>query len=300
MLPLAEDAYGLSERLTAMGFTAHVPWQKFFESFAANTTELQEYRTYRVEAAKNAIGRPWPMSVFDHSVAYFFSDYVKASFDRRDRDNGVDESQLSTRYPKGESLWRLELTNCDRRRVQLEVQQRDEYERQRARTSEAGRLALRSEVERLSTGVCVGRAAGFGDPVDCYVAAMELHASKLGFHRDAAKSKKGIPIFSREIAGEWDLCWAIEQVPLFVIRPQEGQFTLELQLRSRRLAGPADTVPYDRYLAVRYGQVVPEFMRAYFAFYDFATLETLVRTHLALYELMAPVIEGAIRQSMLH
>ena len=294
LLPLAENAWTLSGRLAAAGFGAHVPWQQFFESFAADDAELQEFRSYRIELAKNVVGRPWPMSVVDRSVAYFSSEQVAALFARRDRDNGVDESQLAARYPRGESVWRLELTRCDRRRVQLEMQQRDEYERLRTRTEQESERVLRTEIKGSDGD------AHFGDNVACYESAMELHATKLGFHRDDAKSTGPIPIFSKEIAAGWDLCWAIEQTQVFVGRPQSALFNPDLQLRSRFLAGPVDRAPHDRYLAIRYGQVVPEFLRGYQRFSDFASLETLVRAHLAVYELMAAGIEGAIRKQLAH
>lgn len=299
MLPLAEDAWTLSERLSVQGFGAHVPWQEFFESFAADEAERQEYRSYRVATAKNWIGRPWPMSSSDRSTPFFYSEQVKALLEQRDHVNGVDESQLATRYARGEALWRLEVTRCDRRRVQLEMQSRDEYQRLRAQAEEASRLVLLTEVERAAKGAGPNGSAQSRDLVECYVAAMDLHASNLGFHRDAAKSRGAVPIFSKEIAGNWDLCWAMEQPQLFLVPLPRGLFSPDLQLRSRSLAGPADAAPGDRYLALRYGQIVPEFGRGYLMFSDFASLETLVRAHLALYELMAPVIEGAIKKNML-
>jgi beta-glucosidase-like glycosyl hydrolase len=66
------------------------------------------------------------------------------------------------------------------------------------------------------------------------------------------------------------------------------------------LAGSGDSVPYDRYLVLRYGQVVPDFNRGYHEFRDFGALEALVCAHLAVYELMAPIIESEIKQAMLH
>jgi hypothetical protein len=294
LLPLAEDAWTLSGRLSALGFGAHLPWQKFFESFAADDAELEEYRSYRVETAKNVIGRPWPRSMFEREAPYFFSERVKALLEQRDRDNGVDESELSKRYPTGESLWRRELTRCDRRRVQLEMQQRDEYERLRAQAAEASRQVLLTEVEREASG----GGSQLRDPVECYAEAMALHAAKLGFQRDAAKSKGTMPVFSKELAGTWDLCWAIEQ-PQFRA-PGWGLFSPALHLRSRLLAGMVDRAPIDSYLTLRVEQVVPEFGRGYMNFSDCASLQTLVLAHLALYELMAPVIEGAIRRNLLH
>jgi hypothetical protein len=301
LLPLAESAKSLSDRLVDMGFEAHLPWQRFFESFAADEQELLEYRTYRIEQAKEALGRPWPRSMFDRFIAYFQSDVVKSLREQRDRDNGVDEEQLKDRYPRLEALWRRELTRCDRRRVQLEMQYRKEYERLHNRAEGTSCAALLPEVERWATGVCAANGSSFADPTDSYVAAMELHASRLGFSRDSAKSARvGVPIFSKPVVAEWDLCWAMEQPQVFIGSPQQNLFAPDLQLRSRRLNGSSDRVPYDRYLTLRYQLAVPEFNRAYHLFSDFATLETFIRAHLALYELSAPIIEGTIRQCMLH
>ena len=301
LLPLAEDAYALSERLAGIGFSAYLPWQRFFESFAADEAELSEYRAYRIETGKNALGRPWPRSMFDRSTSYFCSDLVKSLFERRDREDDADESELSARYPTLEALWRREVTLCDRRRVQWEVQRRDEYGRLNRQATEASRAVLCSEVERWATGVGSDNGMSLRDPTDSYVAAMELHASRLGFSRDSAKSKGArIPIFSKQIVAEWDLCWTIEQPQLFIGSPEENLFDPSLQLRSRRLAGSADRVPYDRYLVLRYALVVPEFNRAYLKFSDFASLEALVRAHLGLYELLSPRIEDTIQRCMLH
>lgn len=301
LLPLAEGGQVLSERLAEMGFAAHLPWQQFFESFAEGEAELLEYRTYRIEDAKLVLGRPWPSRGKISGTSFFESDWVNALIERRDRDNGVDEGQLSARYPGPEGLWRYELTNCDRRRVQFQIVSRDEYERRRRQAEGASRAVLVGEVARWATGVCGARGSDLRDPTDSYVAAMDLHASRLGFQLDSAKSRgMKVPIFSRPLTAEWDLCWVMEQPQVFIGSPQQNLFSPDLQLRSRRATGPADRLPYDRFLVFRLARAVPEFNRAYHVFNDFASLETIVRAHLALYELMAPLMEGTIRQCMLH
>jgi hypothetical protein len=301
LLSLAESGPMLSERLVALGFAAHLPWRRFFESFAEGEAELLEYRTHRIEDAKRVLGRPWPPRGKISGASFFESEWVNALIQRRDRDNGVDEDHLSARYPTQEALWRRELTTCDRRRVQFEMERRDEYERRRRQAEEASRAVLVSEVARWATGVCGVRGADFRDPTESYVAAMHAHASRLGFQLDSAKSRRAaVPIFSRPVVAEWDLCWAMEQPQLFIGSPQEHLFSPDLQLRSRRSTGPADRLPYDRLLVFRYERAVPEFNRAYHVFNDFASLETIIRAHLALYELMAPHMEKTIRQCMLH
>ena len=77
---------------------------------------------------------------------------------------------------------------------------------------QASRAVLVAEVERWATGVCGVHGADLTDSADAYVTAMERHASRLGFSLDRGKSKgTPIPIFSRPVVAEWDLCWLMEQ-----------------------------------------------------------------------------------------
>lgn len=297
LVPLAEQGYALSDRLVGLGWSAHVVWQRFLESFAATENELAQYRKYRLELARNNVGQSWRWVRFDPSNTYFSSDYIAGLIEQRDVENGVTIDELSSRYPAQEMLWRKELTACDRRRVQLEMYRREEYESLYQATVEASKLALAREADRFSA-----IAASLADPLDwlaCYAACMQRYAAPLGFHLDERKSTGVVPIFSKEVAEGWDLCWSME-TPLFIGSPTGGLFGPALQLRSRKLRGSTKELPYYNYLEFNYTAVVPDFKAGYHGFTDVASLETIIIAHLTVYEWISVALEGAIRQRLLH
>lgn len=75
----------------------------------------------------------------------------------------------------------------------------------------------------------------------------------------------------------------------------EGQFTPSLQVRRRSRAGELGNFGPGEFLHIRYADVVPGFFDAYRTFHRLAQLETMIKAHLCLYRLMAPIIEGTLK-----
>jgi hypothetical protein len=290
LLPIADLTYVHSDRLSEAGFGAHIPLQQFFESFASDEEQRQDYRRYHIEIAKNYLGRPWPLSMFVRSASFFSSAYITALFEQRDRENGVRERDLSSRYSRGEGTWRLESHPCDRRRVRRMVEQRNEYEASYAAVKQAQTRAMARAVGAHATGLSA-KYAGLEERGEFYVAAMELHAADLGFEIDATKSTRGIPIFSKEILDGWDLCWTIEDAGFLL----GGHYSPELQLRSRNLSGPIDNARIEQYLTIRYALVIPGFYVSYLQFETLDAFEALIQAHLCVYACMAEAIADAVR-----
>ncbi|HXQ40472.1 MAG TPA: hypothetical protein VN821_04330, partial [Candidatus Udaeobacter sp.] len=127
-----------------------------------------------------------------------------------------------------------------------------------------------------------------------FSAVMERDAACLGFRYDKRKSRPNFPVFSKTVAGEWDLCWAIEEPNMFFWSPFEGRFMPHLQVRHRNLRGSASKAEACEYLQIRYAVVVPGFFNAYRTFRSSDELETMIKAHLCLYRLMAPIIERGL------
>ncbi len=125
---------------------------------------------------------------------------------------------------------------------------------------------------------------------------MERDAAALGYQYDRSKSRAYFPVFSKAVTDEWDLCWAIEEPNFFFWNPFEGRFLPHLEIRSRMLRGSVRKGKAGEYLQLRYVSAVPGFFNAYRTFYNPGELETLIKAHLCLYGLVAPIIEGGLEQ----
>jgi len=69
-----------------------------------------------------------------------------------------------------------------------------------------------------------------------------------------------------------------------------------LEIRYRELSGSIDRARAGEFLFIRHHDIVPGFGNAYWKFFDLNELETIIKAHLHLYGLMAPIIEAGIRK----
>ena len=164
---------------------------------------------------------------------------------------------------------------------------------------EAERRALEDEVACHATGL--GKIPHTFDNKGRYIfftAVMERDAAPLGFHYDKPKSRPNYPVFSKPITDDWHLCWVIEEARSFFHSPLEGSFQPYLELRSRQLCGSLAKARSGEFLLIRYAGVVPGFFNGYWNFFDLEELETVIKAHLYLYGLMAPIIEDGIRNGL--
>lgn len=123
-----------------------------------------------------------------------------------------------------------------------------------------------------------------------FSAVMERNATLLGFRYDKQKSRPRFPIFSNAVAGEWDLCWALEEPNMFFWSPFEGKFMPYLEIRHRGRKGSIRNAEPGEFLQIRYVSAVPGFFNAYRSFHDSTELETVIKAHLFHYAQMAPVV----------
>jgi hypothetical protein len=223
-VPIGDEVFRYMAQLEEAGFKAFLPRHEFIESFAETPEEREIHRRCVVETAKERLGRPSRMRIYDEDLQHlYFSPHLQQLRDERDRANGVPVNQLSSRYPGGESAWRTEVDPCQRRLVQASVNQKDAYEARWTAMLEAERRALEDEVARRATGL--GKIPHTFDNKGRYVffaAVMEHDAAPLGFHYDKPKSRPNYPIFSKAITDDWHLCWVIEEARSFFHSPLEG------------------------------------------------------------------------------
>jgi hypothetical protein len=69
-----------------------------------------------------------------------------------------------------------------------------------------------------------------------------------------------------------------------------------LELRSGQLRGSLAKVKSGEFLLIRYAGIVPGFFNGYWQFFDLDELETVIKAHLYLYSLMAPIIEDGLHK----
>jgi hypothetical protein len=90
------------------------------------------------------------------------------------------------------------------------------------------------------------------------------------------------------------LSWTVEDPKFFFLTPFQGHLALFLTLRRRTLRGSIAKGKAGEYLQFRFNIVVPGFYNAYRTFHGLDELEILIRAHLCLYQLMAPILENAV------
>jgi hypothetical protein len=131
-----------------------------------------------------------------------------------------------------------------------------------------------------------------------FTIVMKRDAAALGFEFDSRKSRLGYPVFSKQIDEEWDICWALEEPKSFYQNSVEGRFAPYLEIRNRYLIGSVENGKSGEFLFIRYHQIVPGFTGAYGKFFKLDELETMIKAHLCLYRLMAPIIEEGAKKAL--
>ena len=278
--------------LREFGFEAFVPFNEFYESFAESQEERELHRKCVIEAAKNRLGRPWPLRA---GTTRYVSPFIEKLCEQRDRENGVPVEQLSARFPGSESLWRYEVDPVGRRRVQTEVNTPEPYGARWDNVQAERKYQFEQEAAQHSTELSK-RFSMFDKRgrYDFVTAVMERDAAPYGFCRDKARSSPDNPIYSKQLKAGWDLCLAIEDPKLFYWSPFEGSFDTGLVLCNRRFVRKLSKAKPDQYLYIRVSNVVPGFSSGYLTFGNLSELETSIRAHLSLFGLMESRIEQAI------
>jgi hypothetical protein len=284
--------------LRRRGFAAFVPRAKFVEAFAESSEELEIHRRYVVEQAKELLGRPWTIRIYDEDLERLYSSpFLQELRARRDQENGVPVGELRARYSPEEALWRREIDPCRRRMVQCEVHDRAGYQERWAAMLDEERSALQMEAERHSTGS--GRLPHTLDVAGRYrffSATMERNAAELGFQLNKGKSRPSDPVLTRPIADDWVLSWIIDDKQSFSAHPSHGFFAPTFGIRSDRVRGAGSRVESGESLTIRYSGIVPGFANGYWKFFDLDELETIIMAHLNLYGLIASAVEAAVSE----
>ena len=302
LLDLAEDVFRYKDQLENAGFRGFLPRLKFAKSFCASQAEKEIHERCIIEQAKFVVGWPWPPVNARWTDAQRASLYRSPLFEQlrneRDKTNAVPESELATRFPAGEVAWRREINPCRRRQLAEKADQQSNYkECWNAVLGEEARV-VEEEIARHATGISRAHTFDESGRYRFFSAVMERDAARLGFDYDKAKSRSNYPVFSKRITEDWDVCWALEEERPFFWNPFEGRFAPFLEIRGRTRRGRMGNAAPGEFLQIRYASIIPGFFNAYRNFYSLEGLETMIKAHVFLYELLAPVLEEAVRNGL--
>lgn len=298
LLDLGDQCFRYADQLQDADFRAFVPRWKFMDSFCATREEYDLHRRCVVEVAKHLVGRPWPPHdvhwTEEERARLYLSPLLTRLAAERDKENGVPLRELSSKYPAGERRWRHEFDPCVRRLWMAQIREPLIYnERWNTVLAEEAR-ALEREVAQHATGI--SQAHAFDKDGRC--ALLAATTTPFGFYYDAGKSRKTFPVFSRSISNSWDITWGIEEPEFALSAPFEGRLTPRLEVRGRSSRGGVDNPKFGDSLHIRYANIVPGFYHAYRVFHTQDQLEIMIKAHLCLYGLMAPVIEGVLKAAL--
>jgi hypothetical protein len=299
LVPIGDEAFNYMTGLVEAGFGAFLPWHKFVESFAETPEELELHRRCIVENAKERLGQPTPIRIYDEDFKQlYFSPFLQQLREQRDQFNDCPARELYNRF-KGSESWRQEFDPCQRRLVQDGVNRKEAHKARFTAMLEAQRQALKDEAENCTSGL--GKSHTFDNKGRYFFfrAVMERDAAALGFRYDNARSRPNYPIFSKPMTDDWQLCWAIENARSFVPNQFEGRFEPCLELRNRQLTGSLAKAVSGEFLLFRYPAVVPGLYSGYREFFDLDQLERQIKAHLYLYNLMAPAFERRINGALI-
>jgi hypothetical protein len=230
----------------------------------------------------------------DERKRLYSSSLLKQLQEKRDTENGCTASELDTKYPGVEALWRREVDPCHRNKTHFEVNERSQYQARWNACMERQRLMIETETQAYLVERDDSSAFEMENRFATLREAMELEATSLGFTYDKKKARDEFPVFSKRLCENWDLCWTLQHIEMFALTPLEGSFFPNLDLRRANISGSTDNVRVGEVLLFRYQHIVPGFGSAYCNFRNLGELERAVKAHLHMYRLMAPTLEGSV------
>ncbi len=319
LMILADQRPSIQAALKSAGFAAFEPRQAYDRDYAATFLHSQEERQiqerYETEILKGKL-----------SLGTHKSPFVEELHLERIRMNGCSDRELSLRYPK--QLWRR-FADPLRRNFYKELHNiRDKpfgkvLEANRAAMLEEEAEAFRKEVPQHAselakrrtytsdtsnqsyfyvqeqTGEVVGATRDKNQVparAALHVDAMEEYAGASGFAYDEKLTTKDYAIFSKQMAERVLLTFAIEEVRPFLLGAGDIRFLL--QIRSPRHKGELSEERRRQCPEVPYTFLVPGVITAYWKFENLEELETITKAHMALYSLIAPTLEPAIKAAL--
>jgi hypothetical protein len=286
--------------LEQKGFETFRPWEMFISAFC-DCRELATHQTYIKEEAKVRIGAPdgMPGHLTGKERGYM-SPIIAAMRHERDIINGVGYTQISNR-----DLWKRYIDPCVRRLEKLQMQQDPIVQKRRDEMYAAFHRKRDQEITLHSSAHAV---ANIGEPESLArlcCASLEKNFASFGFARNDARSNKFLPVFSKSLTDEWDICISPESDRTFRLlsRTNLGDYesTVALNLRlyvcaknyRRSVQIPLGFDFLDMML-IRYEFLVPGFAWAYSNFASAADIEVIAAAHATLYELVSNFLEPTL------
>jgi hypothetical protein len=299
LVPIGDAIWRFAEQLRAEGYSAFDAYNDFVESFGVSD-DIEVHRLCAVEQAKLRLCQPWPMKYSsDERKLLYSSNLLSELYARRDAENGCPASEIESKYPGVNAVWRREFDPCRRNMVRFEISQRTQYQLRFAKFVEWQRLMIEGEIRAHLSGDTNQAVFEMEDRFAKYQEVMDRVSIPLGFQYDKQKSRDEFPVFSKHLTDGWDLCWTLQHTDMFALTPKEGCFAPNLDLRGANMAGDADKARAQESLFFRYQHIVPGFGIAYWKFRNLAELEWAIRAHLCLYKMMSPILEASITSTSL-
>jgi hypothetical protein len=296
LLPIGNALFDIMNRLREAGFAAWLPFHEFFESFVENPEELEVHRNCVAELAKDSLARLRSFRVNEEQRGrLYFSPFIQNLRDERDKMNGVSDNELSSIYSWEEVAWRREIDPSQRRRVLASFNDKKMYDTLWNAASEMHRSRFKGEVTRHASGL--SRAYAF-DEEGRYAflsAVMEREAAPFGFKVGKLRSRVNSPVFWKQVTEHWGFLWIFEDPDnIFFFNLFEGRFRPTLKIGNVALRH-SENAESGELLTIRYQGIIPGFYNAYLTYLNLDELETIIKAHLCLYGLMAPILEKALK-----
>jgi len=285
LLPIGERIYECAQQMQLKGFEAFLPFEEFFLSFAEGPEDIALHKQILVEIGKSTFGTPWPPLYIqpEYRRPFFKSQLLEALRAKSDKKDDLP-------FEWGQ------LDPCQRNMARFEAESREIYDIRWSSAREEMKSKVRNETIQFASGLSKSFEFDKRGRYAFFAKVMEREASGLGFRFDKYKSRSNFLVFSKTMGREWSLCWAIEEPDQFFFDPFSGRFDPYLEIRHQTFRGSVKKAEPGEFLQIRHTHAVPGFFNAYRSFDDLDELETLIKAHLSLYGLMAPIVEKGLEK----
>lgn len=293
LYPLGDRIYEFMDKMQEQGFSVFLPRERFLESLARNSEELADHRLYVRELAK------WMLALetanadrTDEFRRLCYPQGLMLLEEKRDKLNGVPYADLQQVFP-GDYFWRMEADPCERHESFMASHDSARHlSLDRAWRDETARI-FADEVKRHSTALSRRYAMwswAIRDRLAFCRKLMKQELTRLGFQYDRARSSYVEPVYSKDLIGDWQLCFDIERGDRLFGDIGSGSIMLRFALRHREDCGDLSS---GKALVINYSNLC-KCPSGYFAFRSISELETIMRAYFCLYSLMGPEIEAIL------
>jgi hypothetical protein len=209
---ICEDSKTYQKKLTSFGYRAFEVYQKFLYGFCFDCNEKQFHEKYTIETMKERIGQFNGVPILSGIGDGYRSPFLEEKRSKRDTRNGVPYRQLgTTNIP----LYKGEIDRCEINRGKMMLNSFEKYEKLEQERFNKEEKFIHEEASQINESE--NTLQDFDKNIRYKILIDKLNDKlvKYGFVYDKKRSTKNIPIYSRGVNKNIEMCISISEDELF-------------------------------------------------------------------------------------